>query len=273
MTDTILWRPSTAETRTKRGHGVTCRVTSKGKIPWNWQNFLRDSDNKTELFNLLGQKITQISTPNTVIVTRENDIASNHAVCIDGLSPCSHEEAVRCILLNVRDERRRGQQIPSGQSQWHRCSGYQCSFSPSKDWFAAAVGGLWTRKESQMDSCAWPSSLHRTGEGILFFHASTGCDVYQDSVVEGRSQHGKPGMSRGFWYLHKACGDNVWQVQYSYRSWIDMFARKQRPWSLSSNLSSTSSACEACSLWGRLHMESVHTRNKESCRLGLDKEG
>ena len=43
---------------------------------------------------------------------------------------------------------------------------------------------------------------HSTGleksKGILFFHASTGCDVYQDSVVEGRSQHGKPGMSRGF---------------------------------------------------------------------------
>lgn len=66
-----------AETRTKRGHGVRRRVTSKGKIPQNWQNFLRDNDNKTELFNFLAQKIAQMSTPNIVIVTKEDDVASN----------------------------------------------------------------------------------------------------------------------------------------------------------------------------------------------------
>ena len=39
-----------AETRLKRGRGARRRVTSNGRIPSNWPNFLRENDNKTELY-------------------------------------------------------------------------------------------------------------------------------------------------------------------------------------------------------------------------------
>ncbi|KAJ8402462.1 hypothetical protein AAFF_G00369510 [Aldrovandia affinis] len=57
-----VYRPSSlkAETRSKRGRGVRRRVTGKGKIPSNWRNFLRENDNKAELFNFLADKIARI---------------------------------------------------------------------------------------------------------------------------------------------------------------------------------------------------------------------
>ncbi|KAJ8410237.1 hypothetical protein AAFF_G00202180 [Aldrovandia affinis] len=70
-----VYRPSSlkAETRSKRGRGVRRRVTGKGKIPSNWRNFLRENDNKAELFNFLADKIARVATPNVVIVTKEED--------------------------------------------------------------------------------------------------------------------------------------------------------------------------------------------------------
>ena len=83
-------------------------VTSKGKITQNWQNFLRAAnDNKTELFNILAHKIAQIST----LVTREDDIASNHTVSIDGLARFSHEEADMRIFLHARNAAEEGSKV------------------------------------------------------------------------------------------------------------------------------------------------------------------
>ncbi|KAJ8351997.1 hypothetical protein SKAU_G00234730 [Synaphobranchus kaupii] len=62
-----------AETRLRRGLGARCRVTDNGKVPRNWRSFLRENDNKTELFNFLADKIVRMHTPNTVIVTKEED--------------------------------------------------------------------------------------------------------------------------------------------------------------------------------------------------------
>ena len=46
-----------AETRSSRGQGAIRTVTGKGKLPANWLGFLRHSDNKTELFTFLADKI------------------------------------------------------------------------------------------------------------------------------------------------------------------------------------------------------------------------
>ena len=43
-------------TRKKRGSGIRQRVTLTGKIPTNWQGFLRVDANKEELFELLAEK-------------------------------------------------------------------------------------------------------------------------------------------------------------------------------------------------------------------------
>ena len=87
-----------AEIRSKRGRGVRRRVTKEGKIPSNWQNFLRVNDNKVELFNFLADKIAHMSSQNVVIVTKEEDAVSNHTINLAGVAPCSHEESDTRIL-------------------------------------------------------------------------------------------------------------------------------------------------------------------------------
>ena len=47
------------ETRSKRGFGSHQRVTEKGKIPKNWKSFMREDNNKTELFQFLTDKIVE----------------------------------------------------------------------------------------------------------------------------------------------------------------------------------------------------------------------
>ena len=56
-----------AETRSKRGSRR--RGIDKGKIPQNWRSFLRDNNNKTDLFNFLADKFVKRCSNNTVIVT------------------------------------------------------------------------------------------------------------------------------------------------------------------------------------------------------------
>ena len=40
------------------------------KSPSNWQSFLRDANNKQELFHLIADKVEGIKTANEVIVTK-----------------------------------------------------------------------------------------------------------------------------------------------------------------------------------------------------------
>ena len=81
-------------TRKKRGSGIRQPVTLAGKIPTNWQGFLRVDANKEELFELLAEKIQGKCVEGKQIVTtfRENSltipIQSN-----ENVSPCNHEEA------------------------------------------------------------------------------------------------------------------------------------------------------------------------------------
>ena len=62
------------------GHGARRRETGRCKGPSNWRNFLGDNGNKTDLFNFLAAKIQQMSSPNMVIVTKEENARSNHTI-------------------------------------------------------------------------------------------------------------------------------------------------------------------------------------------------
>ena len=58
----VYWTSSLkAETRSNTGKGDRRRVTDKTKLPLYWKSFLRDSDNKTELFQFLADKIVTSS--------------------------------------------------------------------------------------------------------------------------------------------------------------------------------------------------------------------
>ncbi len=45
-----------SETRSKRGRGIRRRVAGTSMTPSNWQSFLRDASNKTELFHFLAER-------------------------------------------------------------------------------------------------------------------------------------------------------------------------------------------------------------------------
>ena len=91
-----------SETREKRGQGIRRRVTSISKTPKNWQNFLRDGNNKTELFYFLADKIAEISTSHTIVITKGENVVSNQLISSENLAPCSHEEADTRIFVHAR---------------------------------------------------------------------------------------------------------------------------------------------------------------------------
>lgn len=187
-----VYQPSSlkAETRTKRGHGVRRRVTSMGKIPRNWQNFLRDNDNKTELFNFLAQKIAQMSTPSMIIVTKEDDIASNCRVSTDRLAPCSHEEADTRIFLHARNAAEEGSKVLMVKANDTDVLVIAISVFPALQ--AIGLQQLWVAF-GQGQNLKWipVHDVYRSiglekSKGLLFFHAFTGCDFVSGFRGKGK---------------------------------------------------------------------------------------
>jgi hypothetical protein len=55
-------------TREKRGKGVRRKVSGQAKLPSDWMNFLRDSQNKGELFSYLSGKVADHRFPEGKVV-------------------------------------------------------------------------------------------------------------------------------------------------------------------------------------------------------------
>ena len=57
-----------SSTRERRGKGTRRRVTPTTLIPGNWQEFLRVSENKTELFTFLATKTSESLTTEKEVI-------------------------------------------------------------------------------------------------------------------------------------------------------------------------------------------------------------
>ena len=91
-------------TRAKRGCGARRHVVAKGAIPQNWQSFLRDDYNKTELFNFLSSMLYDsfLQQDKELIITTGVTVLSKPLVeDLESLSPCNHEEADTRMILHV----------------------------------------------------------------------------------------------------------------------------------------------------------------------------
>ncbi|KAK3097011.1 hypothetical protein FSP39_005574 [Pinctada imbricata] len=97
-------------TRVRRGKGLRRRVMSDTTLPGNWSLFLRDNENKEELFVFLADELTKIQCDKDVISTYGSNILHNlyDETAVEHLSPCSHEEADTRILLHMADASRKG---------------------------------------------------------------------------------------------------------------------------------------------------------------------
>ena len=80
------------------------RVTGTSKTSTNWRSFLRDDDNKTELFQFLADRICQTQTTSTILVTKEGCVICNvNQKSLEAVSLCLHEEADTRIFVLAHD--------------------------------------------------------------------------------------------------------------------------------------------------------------------------
>jgi len=90
----------------KRGTGNRRRVEANNPVPQNWGDFLRNTENKKELFAFLSRIVITILTEKKIISTLDNDVVCNQPYNTKGLSPCSHEEADSRMMVHVQDASR-----------------------------------------------------------------------------------------------------------------------------------------------------------------------
>ena len=86
-------------TRDKRGKGVRRKVSSHAKFPRNWMDFLRDQNNKMELFTLLTSKVIELVCPPSKVVY----VTSGERVISAGsdMTNCKHEEADTRVVVHI----------------------------------------------------------------------------------------------------------------------------------------------------------------------------
>lgn len=179
-----------AETRLKRGEGSRRRVTDKTKLPPIWTSFLRDSDNKTELFEYLADKIVCMCPDNVVVVTKGEQALSNTPINTEGLCPCNHEEADSRVFTHA---------LHAAKQQTQSVLIKACD----TDIIVIAVGVFASLQDAGLErlwvefghgqSLRW-LPIHdlvmnlgpEKSRGMLFFHAFTGCDVV--SAFRGRGK-------------------------------------------------------------------------------------
>ena len=166
-----------ASTREKRGTGIRHKVVGSSRVPSSWNNFLRQDDNKTELFEFLAGHIENTEMPNTVIVTKGESVVSNTDIDKHELSPCTHEEADTRLFLHAKDVSRESNKkiIISSTGTDVMVIAVAC-FSDLN------IEKLWIAFGKEKDFRWNPIhevclSLGPRGKALPFFHAFTGCDT------------------------------------------------------------------------------------------------
>ena len=105
-----IYKPDSLKSslREKRGCGTRIRVEAKKKLPANWPKFLRDSQNKTELFYLIAERVDKELFPGVVIITQDELVRCSEPTDTEDLTPCSHEEADTRMLLHAAHGAKQG---------------------------------------------------------------------------------------------------------------------------------------------------------------------
>ena len=94
-------------TRENRGTGVRISVRKDTTIFKNFSKFMRDDDNKTELFQILADSMASSEVfqgRSQITSTKASDIKCNISIDEGVLSPCNHDEAetrIFCMFLIV----------------------------------------------------------------------------------------------------------------------------------------------------------------------------
>ena len=109
--DVYLPGSLTATTRKKRGKGVRRRVSPSNTMPKNWKGFLRDGNNKTELFAFLAQQVIGITVEESKVVyatSKQNVLGSSCETDLSNVSPYTQEETDARLILHAADAEMQG---------------------------------------------------------------------------------------------------------------------------------------------------------------------
>ena len=99
MWDTYQSDSLKESTQEKRGKGVRRKASGRAKLPSNWIDFLRDPNNKSELFALLTSKLQALTFLQTRLSMLHQSVISTMST---GMMNCNHEEAdTRIIVIHA----------------------------------------------------------------------------------------------------------------------------------------------------------------------------
>jgi len=105
--DTYIETNLKSQTRIKRGRTASRRTRVSDKIPISkgaqWQLFLKDSQNKDELFQFISPELQRITVNSQyhLLTTKADMVLSNKPTDLSDLSPCRQEEADTRTMLHL----------------------------------------------------------------------------------------------------------------------------------------------------------------------------
>ncbi len=176
-------------TRETRGAGVRQRMPTNGngKLPKNWNSYLRNETNKAELFQYLSRTIAQFifQEEKVVITTFEGNVLHNAEPCDDDpvirteypLSPCNHEEFDTRVMLHAANAVSQGYKrilvIANDTDVIVLGISFFTEIGAEKLWVSFGMGKTF-RYISVHDICSTMSITK--ARALPAFHALTGCD-------------------------------------------------------------------------------------------------
>ena len=169
-----------ASTREKRGKGKRKRVAPSTALPRNWMDFLRVSENKTELFSLSSNIVAHLplAEGKEVYVTDGSEVLCSPAgLHLARLAPCSQEEADTLLLLHAADAVHKGcMKVTIRTVDTDVVVLAVASFSKiatDELWLAFGVGSSFRYPIHEMAASMNPAQCL----ALSVFHAFTGCDT------------------------------------------------------------------------------------------------
>ena len=167
-----------AYARESRGMGKRYKVTMSGKVPRDWKTFMRNDNNKSELFCLLAKSICTIE--DGIVYASYNETSICNKLARQQI-PCTHEEADTRIFVHLKNAIERD------------CISSACIMCNDTDIVILATAFF---KELEIKGLQklWVSfgigrnrrwiPIHDLSislgpskcKGLLFFHALSGCD-------------------------------------------------------------------------------------------------
>lgn len=180
-------------TRERRGTGQRRQVTMSTRIPTDWKGFLRNDENKDELFLLLASYVVSMDIPcdkELYTTAGESVLSSKNRMDLTSLAPCTHEEADTRLMVHVLDASLCGHRrimIRTNDTDVVVLAASIVNIPAEELWVAYGTG----KHLQNIAAHAIASSLRRE-RAVVFpmFHATQ----FPSSRAEARRRHGTSGV-------------------------------------------------------------------------------